>query len=83
MQFRCILDAIQMHFRSYLDAISMLFRCMILDASFRCLRFYSSFVSLLIRVGGWVVGKLESNAKLNSKVKVEVEVGVELGNLRN
>ena len=30
-------------------------------------------------MGGWVVGKLESNAKLNSKVKVEVEVGVELG----
>ena len=31
-------------------------------------------------MAGWVVGKLESNAKLNSKVKVEVEVGVELGN---
>ena len=27
-----------------------------------------------------MVGKLESNAILNSKVKVEVEVGVELGN---
>ena len=27
-----------------------------------------------------MVGKLESNAKLNSKVKVEVEVEVELGN---
>ena len=26
-----------------------------------------------------MVGKLESNAKLNSKVKVEVEVRVELG----
>ena len=26
-----------------------------------------------------MVGKLESNAKLNSKVKVEVEFGVELG----
>ena len=29
-----------------------------------------------------MVGKLESNAKLNSKVKVEVEVGVELGNIK-
>ena len=27
-------------------------------------------------MAGWVVGKLESNAKLNSKVKVEVEVEV-------
>ena len=48
---------------------------------------YNYEVALIVRfvltgLAGWVVGKLESNAKLNSKVKVEVEVGVELGNIQ-
>ena len=36
-----------------------------------------SFTTYMV---GWVVGKLESNAKLKAETKVEVEVGVELGN---
>ena len=35
-------------------------------------------LSLLIRLGGWVVGILESNAKLNSKLRLKLKLKIEL-----
>ena len=38
----------------------------------------SRFLSLLTPVGGWVVGKLESYAKLNSKLRLKLKLKLEL-----
>ena len=35
-------------------------------------------LSLLIRLGGWVVGILESNAKLNSKLRLKLKFELSL-----
>ena len=34
--------------------------------------------SLLTRVGGWVAGRLESNAQLNSKLRIKLKLKFEL-----
>ena len=38
----------------------------------------SRFLSLLTPVGGWVVGKLESYAKLNSKLRLKLKLELNL-----
>ena len=43
----------------------------------------SRFPSLLTPVGGWVVGKLESYAKLNSKLRLKLKLELSLAILLN